>query len=139
MKFQGVNQGPQAAARFVFSGKVFFSRVRYAVIRPCGPLAHEHLLENCAEVVRPETLFVRSDANADASRNISDAVFILGYLFTGGADPPCLEAADTNGDGSINITDAVFLLGFLFLGGSAPPAPFPECGPAEPDANCEAF
>ncbi|HVR74993.1 MAG TPA: dockerin type I repeat-containing protein [Planctomycetota bacterium] len=139
MKFQGVNQGPQAAARFVFSGKVFFTRVRYAVIRPCGPQAGENILENCAPVVPPETLFVRGDSNADASRNISDAVYILGYLFTGGADPPCLEAADTNNDGGINITDGVYLLGFLFLGGPAPPAPFPECGPAEPDASCAAF
>jgi hypothetical protein len=50
MKFTGVNQGPQAAARFVFGpnqppyGKVFFSRVRYAVIRPCGPQAGVNLL-----------------------------------------------------------------------------------------------
>lgn len=47
MKFNGVNQGPQAAARFTTSGKVFFSRVRYAVIRPCGPNAGVNLLEAC--------------------------------------------------------------------------------------------
>jgi len=28
IKFQGVNQGPQAAARFALSGKVFFTRVQ---------------------------------------------------------------------------------------------------------------
>jgi hypothetical protein len=53
MKFNGVNQGPQAAARFAFGpnsppyGKVFFSRVRYAVIRPCGPMAGVNLLADC--------------------------------------------------------------------------------------------
>jgi hypothetical protein len=47
MKFNGVNQGPQAAARFVLSGKIFFSRVRYAVIRPCGPNAGVNQLEAC--------------------------------------------------------------------------------------------
>lgn len=47
MNFSGVNQGPQAAARFVTSGKVLFSRVRYAVIRPCGPDAGVNLLEDC--------------------------------------------------------------------------------------------
>ncbi|MBX3746536.1 MAG: hypothetical protein KF833_14605 [Verrucomicrobiae bacterium] len=47
MKFQGVNQGPQAAARFVASGKVFISRLQYAVIRPCGPNAGENALEDC--------------------------------------------------------------------------------------------
>lgn len=47
VKFLGVNQGPQAAARFVVSDKVFFTRVRYAVIRPCGPMAGVNLLEDC--------------------------------------------------------------------------------------------
>jgi hypothetical protein len=47
VKFYGVNQGPQAAARFVLSGKIFFTRVRYAVIRPCGPTAGENLLAEC--------------------------------------------------------------------------------------------
>lgn len=50
MKFLGVNQGPQAAARFVVSDKVFFTRVRYAVIRPCGPKAGVNLLEECKPV-----------------------------------------------------------------------------------------
>jgi len=50
MKFLGVNQGPQAAARFVVSDKVFFTRVRYAVIRPCGPKAGVNLLEDCKPV-----------------------------------------------------------------------------------------
>jgi hypothetical protein len=47
VKFSGVNQGPQAAARFLVTDKVFISRVRYAVIRPCGPLAGVNLLEEC--------------------------------------------------------------------------------------------
>jgi len=47
VKFLGVNQGPQAAARFYVSGKTYFSRVRYAVIRPCGPLAGENRLAEC--------------------------------------------------------------------------------------------
>ncbi|MGC8989112.1 MAG: hypothetical protein ACP5MD_03225 [Verrucomicrobiia bacterium] len=50
MKFLGVNQGPQAAARFVVSDKVFFTRVRYAVIRPCGPKAGVNLLQECKPV-----------------------------------------------------------------------------------------
>lgn len=50
MKFLGVNQGPQAAARFFVSGKIFFSRVRYAVIRPCGPFANVNRLAGCKPV-----------------------------------------------------------------------------------------
>lgn len=47
VKFNGVNQGPQAAARFVLGGKVFFTSVKYAVIAPCGALAGINLLEDC--------------------------------------------------------------------------------------------
>ncbi len=47
VKFNGVNQGPQAAARFTSSGKVAVTRLRYAVIRPCGPKAGENLLAEC--------------------------------------------------------------------------------------------
>lgn len=53
VKFNGVNQGPQAAARFVLSGKVAFSRVRYAVIRPCGSSANKNRLEACKPVIEP--------------------------------------------------------------------------------------
>ena len=96
LKFLGVNQGPQAAARIALSGKVFFSRVRYAVIRPCGPHAGENLLEGCGTEEPPTgTKFVRGDSNADGTPNLSDAVFILNFLFFGGAAPPCAEAANT--------------------------------------------
>lgn len=53
VKFNGVNQGPQAAARFVVSDKVFVTRVRYAVIRPCGPNAGKNALEECRPLVAP--------------------------------------------------------------------------------------
>jgi hypothetical protein len=64
MKFNGVNQGPQAAARFVFQpnsppyGKIAFSRLRYAVIRPCGPMAGVNLLEGCKPDSAPRLAFV---------------------------------------------------------------------------------
>ena len=53
VKFTGVNQGPQAAARFVVSDKVFVSHVRYGVIRPCGPDAGKNPLVDCKPVVAP--------------------------------------------------------------------------------------
>ena len=46
VKFIGVNQAPQAAARFVVDGKIAISRVRYAVIRECGPRAGVNALES---------------------------------------------------------------------------------------------
>jgi hypothetical protein len=47
VKFSGVNQGPQAAARFISSDKIHISAVKYAVIRPCGPSAGINDLEDC--------------------------------------------------------------------------------------------
>jgi len=47
MKFLGVNQGPQAAARFVSSDKIFVTRLRYGVIRPCGPKAGINPVADC--------------------------------------------------------------------------------------------
>lgn len=69
VKFTGVNQGPQAAARFAVSDKVFFSRVRYGVIRPCDP-THTNPLAGCkpGSDVIPEIVVVR---NSDGSLKLS--------------------------------------------------------------------
>ena len=50
IKFNGVNQGPQAAARFFVQDKIFVTSVRYAVIRPCGPNAGKNALEACKPI-----------------------------------------------------------------------------------------
>lgn len=74
------------------------------------------------------TAFRRGDANSDEQTDLSDAVFVLSYLFLGGEAPSCLQSADTDAGGQLEITDGVYLLNFLFLGGPEPPAPFPDCG-----------
>lgn len=83
--------------------------------------------------------FRRADANADGLFDITDPVFTLGYLFTGGDTPACLESADSDDSGGLEITDPVHSLNFLFLGGTAPPAPFPNCGDDETpdDLGCD--
>src|SRR5262245_40852980 len=68
------------------------------------------------------------DANADRSRDISDAVHIFGFLFlgTGGAVPFCdginFTAAngDCNGDDAIDLSDGIRLLSWLFAGQDPP-------------------
>lgn len=72
--------------------------------------------------------FLRGDANGDGQLNIADPSFMLGFLFLGGPDPVCKDAADANDDGSINLTDAIVVLDYLFRGGAAPAAPFPDPG-----------
>ena len=76
-----------------------------------------------------ERMFYRGDANADGGRDLSDAVFVLDWLFQGGVSPVCEKAADSNDDGQIDLSDAVFVLNYLFLGGRAPPTPSNPCVP----------
>ena len=64
--------------------------------------------------------FVRGSARGTFDLDISDPVFIIGYLFIGGEAPPCLDAADANDDGRINIADTIWLVSHLFGGGHTP-------------------
>jgi hypothetical protein len=87
------------------------------------------------------TRFIRGDPNSDSDQDITDAVFVLRYLFNGDETPSCLKSADTNDSGDLDLTDAVYLLNYLFLGGSEPSAPFPTCGldPTVDGLTCGAF
>lgn len=73
--------------------------------------------------------FRRADTTSDSLRDISDAVSVLLYLFSGGFPMQCPDAADIDDNGVIEITDPIALLGQLFLGHPDQiPGPFPECG-----------
>jgi hypothetical protein len=79
----------------------------------------------------PAEIFIRGDGDADGMLNITDGIFVLNYLFSGGvAAPSCEDAADANDDGTLNITDPIYVLSFLFTGGPPPLEPGPAaCGP----------
>ncbi len=85
--------------------------------------------------------FHRGDVTADGEYNLTDPVFLLGHLFTGGPRPPCAKAADVNDSGTLDISDAIYLLNYLFVGSEAPPPPFLECGtdPTPDDLDCEDY
>jgi hypothetical protein len=80
------------------------------------------------QLTPPPDRFIRGDCNGDGDDNISDAVFSLLFLFSGGLAPACLEACDLNRDGARTITDPIILLEFLFKGGPPAPPPYPACG-----------
>ncbi len=84
--------------------------------------------------------FKRGFINSDDSVNIGDAISLLGYLFTAGEGPACLDAAEINDDGKVDIADAIALLGYLFASRPAPSAPFDACGsdPTPDDVPCAA-
>ena len=100
-----------------------------------------------AESCQPQgNSFTRGDANTDGNVDISDPTTTLQYLFLGGAELRCVDAADTDDDGMLSLTDAIYVLNHLFLGTTAPPAPYPGCGRDETvdgfecetsPANCE--
>ena len=85
----------------------------------------------------PAATFVRGDVQGDLSVNISDAVAVLGHLFSG-RPVPCVDAADVDDSGTVEITDALFLVEYLFLEGEPPMAPFPDPGvdPTEDELDC---
>jgi photosystem II stability/assembly factor-like uncharacterized protein len=64
------------------------------------------------------------DANSDGAIDISDAVFLISHIFTGGAAPQDCNYAkgkgDANGDTAVDISDAVYLISRIFSGGPAP-------------------
>jgi hypothetical protein len=85
---------------------------------------------NCQVGVR----FIRGDVDASGPpANITDGIYILNYLFTGGDAPPCFDAADTDNSGTHNITDGIYILNYLFTGGAAPPPPLDGSGLEQPD------
>ena len=55
------------------------------------------------------------DANCSGGIDISDAIYILTYLFSSGPSC-CLMNMDINDSNSIDISDPIKLLGYLFAG-----------------------
>lgn len=57
------------------------------------------------------------DYNGDGVFDISDAIALLQWLYSGGEEAPCFPEADYNDDGKTDITDAIKMLKDLFNGG----------------------
>ncbi|NMC45049.1 MAG: hypothetical protein GYA46_14105 [candidate division Zixibacteria bacterium] len=66
------------------------------------------------------------DANDDGFLNVGDAVFIINFVFKGGAAPPCLTSGDANYDCAINIGDALYIVNYVQKGGKQP-----KCSPCK--------
>lgn len=83
MKFSGVNQGPQAAARFTTAdagdvqAKIAITRVRYGVIRPCGPLAGVNPLQDCKPVTDVALAIERDGNNVKLSWPAEATGFVI--------------------------------------------------------------
>jgi hypothetical protein len=97
----------------------------------CGDCAHSHCF-NCYQKGKawwwmlarvagwnpdPATC---GDANSDGEVDISDAVHLIAYIFSGGSAPSPLSYGDANCDAAIDISDAVYLISYIFNGGPVP-------------------
>jgi hypothetical protein len=69
---------------------------------------------------------IPGDVNSDGKVSVSDVVYLILYLFKGGAQPfpPC--KADVNDDNKVSVGDVVYLINYLFKGG---PPPWNACPP----------
>jgi hypothetical protein len=103
------------------------------------------VLENGVRYQEPEisedVRFVRGDPNQSGNVDLSDAIFVLGFLFLGNPTSlACRDAADADSNGRLDLTDPVYVLQFLFLGGPQPASPFPACGrPSTAALGCGSF
>jgi hypothetical protein len=81
------------------------------------------------------------DANEDGSVNVSDAVYVINYVFiTGSPVPqPVKACGDANGDASVNVSDAVYVINYVFIVGSPSPGDCAIGAPAWGGLDCCAF
>ncbi len=63
------------------------------------------------------------DCNGSGAITISDAVFLINYIFAGGAAPNPLYVGDLNCSSAISISDVVYLINYIFSGGPPPCIP----------------
>ncbi|TFH58683.1 MAG: hypothetical protein E4G91_09340, partial [Candidatus Zixiibacteriota bacterium] len=64
--------------------------------------------------------YLCGDADGSSAVDISDAVYLITYIFAGGFPPVSLLSGDANCDGTVDISDAVYLIAYIFTGGLAP-------------------
>lgn len=69
--------------------------------------------------------YLCGDADSNGLINISDAVYLIAYIFGGGPAPDPLLAGDADCNQLVNISDAVYLIAYIFGGGPAPCANCP--------------
>ncbi len=60
------------------------------------------------------------DVDGTGMVTVSDAVYLINFIFGGGNPPLAADAADVDCSGFITISDVVFLINFIFAGGPVP-------------------
>jgi len=63
---------------------------------------------------------VPGDCSGDSLVDLSDLLFLVSYLYKGGAEPCIPETGDANGDCEVELADLLFLVSYLYKGGAPP-------------------
>ena len=81
-------------------------------------------LEKVTVNIPPACTWLVGDANGSGAYSISDAVYLVQYVFGGGLapTPDPIGSGDANCSGSITISDVVYMIQYVFSGGAAPGA-----------------
>ncbi len=69
--------------------------------------------------------YIIGDMNDSGHLNVSDATWIIGWLWAGYPAPRPLMSGDANCSGEVTISDAVYMINFIFHHGPAPCTPCP--------------
>ena len=64
--------------------------------------------------------YVCGDADGNGIITISDAVFLINYIFSGGPAPSPVAAGDADCNTIVTISDAVYLINYICSGGPSP-------------------
>lgn len=99
----------------IFDGRPATAKGTSKSPRPDRDFADELTEETYVEFCRR-----RGDADNSGSITVSDAVFVIGYIFAGGAAPTYAADADADSSELVTISDAVFLISYIFGGGPEP-------------------
>ena len=67
-----------------------------------------------------DPLPIRGDADGSGKVDITDAVFLVNYIFLDGLEPDPMILGDANCDGTVNLVDVIYLINYVFRSGPPP-------------------
>jgi len=69
---------------------------------------------------QPQPPYLCGDADGSEGVDIDDVVYLIAYIFSGGAAPDPVESGDADCSGGVDIDDVVYVIAYIFSGGPAP-------------------
>ncbi len=114
MTFGYFNTGSPAIGCFCYHGVLDEVAVYNGMLTPAEILAHYNAGNGGRYCQRC------GDPDANGTWTISDAVFLITYIFGGGAAPDPVLLGDADCNNLVTISDCVYMISFIFGGGPEP-------------------